>query len=48
MNTALHHRRQQRGLETAKRFVEEGAFVFISGRRKTGLDAAVAGGADIQ
>jgi NAD(P)-dependent dehydrogenase (short-subunit alcohol dehydrogenase family) len=29
------------GLATAKLFVEEGAFVFIVGRRKTELDAAV-------
>jgi NAD(P)-dependent dehydrogenase (short-subunit alcohol dehydrogenase family) len=29
------------GLATAKRFVEEGAYVFISGRRQTELDAAV-------
>jgi NAD(P)-dependent dehydrogenase (short-subunit alcohol dehydrogenase family) len=29
------------GLATAKRFVEEGAFVFITGRRKEELDAAV-------
>lgn len=29
------------GLATAKRFVEEGAYVFITGRRQTGLDAAV-------
>ena len=28
------------GLATAKRFVEEGAFVFITGRRQTELDAA--------
>lgn len=30
------------GLATAKRFVEEGAYVFIVGRRKTELDTAVA------
>jgi len=30
------------GLATAKRFVNEGAFVFITGRRQTELDAAVA------
>lgn len=30
------------GLATAKRFVEEGAFVFITGRRQAELDAAVA------
>jgi NAD(P)-dependent dehydrogenase (short-subunit alcohol dehydrogenase family) len=30
------------GLATAKRFVEEGAYVFITGRRKSELDAAVA------
>ena len=30
------------GLATAKRFVEEGAFVYIFGRRQTSLDAAVA------
>src|SRR5215467_4875379 len=29
------------GLATAKRFVEEGAFVFITGRREAELDAAV-------
>jgi NAD(P)-dependent dehydrogenase (short-subunit alcohol dehydrogenase family) len=29
------------GLASAKRFVEEGAFVFISGRRRAELDAAV-------
>src|SRR5688572_20889057 len=29
------------GLATAKRFVDEGAFVFITGRRKEELDAAV-------
>src|SRR5687768_2701404 len=29
------------GLATAKRFVDEGAFVFITGRRQEGLDAAV-------
>ena len=29
------------GLATAKRFVSEGAFVFIMGRRKAELDAAV-------
>jgi NAD(P)-dependent dehydrogenase (short-subunit alcohol dehydrogenase family) len=29
------------GLATAKRFVEDGAFVFITGRRKGELDAAV-------
>jgi NAD(P)-dependent dehydrogenase (short-subunit alcohol dehydrogenase family) len=29
------------GLATAKRFVEEGAYVFITGRRKEELDAAV-------
>src|SRR5277367_2623659 len=29
------------GLATAKRFVEEGAYVFITGRRKSELDAAV-------
>jgi NAD(P)-dependent dehydrogenase (short-subunit alcohol dehydrogenase family) len=28
------------GLATAKRFVEEGAFVYIVGRRQTGLDKA--------
>ena len=31
------------GLATAKRFVSEGAFVFITGRRQTELDAAVKG-----
>jgi len=30
------------GLASAKRFVEEGAFVYISGRRKDALDTAVA------
>lgn len=30
------------GLAAAKRFVEEGAFVFILGRRQDALDAAVA------
>jgi NAD(P)-dependent dehydrogenase (short-subunit alcohol dehydrogenase family) len=30
------------GLETAKRFVEEGAFVYITGRRQAELDKAVA------
>jgi NAD(P)-dependent dehydrogenase (short-subunit alcohol dehydrogenase family) len=29
------------GLATAKRFVEEGAYVFITGRRKLELDKAV-------
>ena len=29
------------GLATAKRFVEEGAFVFITGRRESELNAAV-------
>ena len=29
------------GLETAKRFVEEGAFVYIFGRRRDALDAAL-------
>src|SRR5438132_624353 len=29
------------GLATAKRFVEEGAFVYITGRRQTALDKAV-------
>jgi NAD(P)-dependent dehydrogenase (short-subunit alcohol dehydrogenase family) len=29
------------GLAAAKRFVEEGAFVFIYGRRKEALDAAI-------
>jgi len=28
------------GIATAKRFVEEGAFVFITGRRQIELDAA--------
>src|SRR5881409_2761137 len=31
------------GRAAAKRFVEEGAFVFIFGRRQDALDAAVAG-----
>ena len=30
------------GLATARRFVEEGAFVYLFGRRQTALDAAVA------
>lgn len=30
------------GLATAKRFVEEGAYVFIAGRRQAELDRAVA------
>src|ERR1700748_3076805 len=30
------------GLASAKRFIEEGAFVFIFGRRRDALDAAVA------
>lgn len=30
------------GLATAKRFIDEGAFVFITGRRQAELDAAVA------
>jgi NAD(P)-dependent dehydrogenase (short-subunit alcohol dehydrogenase family) len=30
------------GLAAAKRFIEEGAFVFIYGRRQEALDAAVA------
>src|SRR3546814_12760946 len=30
------------GLASAKRFIEEGAFVFILGRRQEALDAAVA------
>ena len=30
------------GLATAKRFAEEGAFVFITGRRQAELDKAVA------
>jgi NAD(P)-dependent dehydrogenase (short-subunit alcohol dehydrogenase family) len=30
------------GLAAAKRFIEEGAFVFIFGRRQKALDAAVA------
>ena len=29
------------GLATAQRFVDEGAYVFITGRRQSGLDAAV-------
>ena len=29
------------GLATAKRFVNEGAYVFITGRRNSELDAAV-------
>jgi len=29
------------GLATAKRFVDEGAYVFITGRRKSELEAAV-------
>jgi NADP-dependent 3-hydroxy acid dehydrogenase YdfG len=30
------------GLATAKRFVEEGAYMFIAGRRQAELDKAVA------
>ena len=30
------------GLASAKRFIKEGAFVFIFGRRQDALDAAVA------
>ena len=30
------------GLASAKRFIEEGAFVFIFGRRQAALDAAIA------
>jgi NADP-dependent 3-hydroxy acid dehydrogenase YdfG len=30
------------GLATAKRFVEEGAYVFIGGRRQAKIDKAVA------
>ncbi len=30
------------GLASARRFIEEGAFVFIFGRRQDALDAAVA------
>ena len=37
------------GLASAKRFVEEGAFVFITGRRQTELDkAAAAVGHDVR
>jgi NAD(P)-dependent dehydrogenase (short-subunit alcohol dehydrogenase family) len=32
------------GLATAKRFVEEGAYVFITARRVTGADLMVDGG----
>jgi NAD(P)-dependent dehydrogenase (short-subunit alcohol dehydrogenase family) len=31
------------GLATAKRFVKEGAYVFITGRRQSELDKAAAG-----
>ena len=31
------------GLATAERFIKEGAFVFITGRRQAELDRAVAG-----
>jgi NAD(P)-dependent dehydrogenase (short-subunit alcohol dehydrogenase family) len=31
------------GLATAKRFVDEGAFVYITGRRQTELDKSAAG-----
>ena len=31
------------GRAAAKRFIEEGAFVFICGRRQEALDAAMAG-----
>ena len=34
------------GLATAKRFVEEGAYVFIAGRRQAELDKAVPAGID--
>src|SRR6201981_3517219 len=38
-----HHRGQQRyRLATARRFVKEGAYVFITGRRQAELDKAVA------
>nr|WP_242042312.1 hypothetical protein [Leptolyngbya sp. FACHB-541] len=36
-----HGRHQRHGLATAKRFVAEGAYVFITGRRQPELDAAV-------
>jgi NAD(P)-dependent dehydrogenase (short-subunit alcohol dehydrogenase family) len=35
------------GLATAQRFVQEGAFVFITGRRQSELDKAVKGRIDI-
>jgi len=37
------------GLAIAKRFVAEGAYVFVTGRRQSALDAAVAevGGAEL-
>jgi len=38
---ACHWRLQRHRLATAKRFVAEGAYVFITGRRQTELDAAV-------
>jgi NAD(P)-dependent dehydrogenase (short-subunit alcohol dehydrogenase family) len=37
-----HRRRHWLGLAAAKQFIEEGAFVFIFGRRQDALDAAVA------
>jgi NAD(P)-dependent dehydrogenase (short-subunit alcohol dehydrogenase family) len=37
----LENRRSGIGLATAKRFVKEGAYVFIIGRRQAELDAAV-------
>jgi NAD(P)-dependent dehydrogenase (short-subunit alcohol dehydrogenase family) len=38
---ACHWRTSGIGLATTKRFVAEGAYVFITGRRQTELDAAV-------
>ena len=36
------------GLATAKRFVEEGAYVFVTGRRNEQLAAAVKTGLDVR
>ena len=40
-NRGRHRRQQRHGLATAKRFVAEGAYVFITGRRQAELDRAV-------
>ena len=41
--SSRYNRRKQQGigLATAQRFVDEGAYVFITGRRQSELDAAV-------